>query len=334
MASILKIRDKWRAQVRQRGHKTQTRTFGTKALAQQWARQVESDIDTGRATTAPVKRTITIAALIDRYADEVGSVKPLGVNKTTVHKLIKRHLGSEDACNLTTDRVVHYITKEREIRDVTAGIDLTYLKGILKIAKALWREPVMPSVVDDTREVLRYMGLLNGSNERDRRPTADELARLRDYLANRPTRFTPDIMDFIIASCFRPPSEILRLKWADLNEQDRTIVIHDRKDPRKKIGNHQTVPLLHGSFDIIMRQPRTDERIFPLHRAQLCNTWPEACQELGIEDLRLYDLRHEAISRLVESGKYSIPEMMLVTGHKNPKQLIRYTQLRAKDLHR
>lgn len=51
-------------------------------------------------------------------------------------------------------------------------------------------------------------------------------------------------------------------------------------------------------------------------------------------DLRLYDLRHEAISRLVESNKYSIPEMMLITGHKDPKQLMRYTQLRARDLHR
>jgi integrase len=334
MASIIKINDKWRAQVRQRGHKPQTRTFSTKALATQWARQIESDIDTGRATTTPVKRVVTIAALIERYAEEVGSVKPMGVNKTTVHRLIKRYLGKEDACSLTTDRLVRYVTKEREIRDVTAGLDLSYLKGVLKIAKALWREPVMPSVVDDTREVLRYMGLLNNSNERDRRPTAAELTAIRDYLEKRPTQFRPDILDFILASCFRPPSEILRLRWADLNIEDRTIVIHDRKDPRKKIGNNQTVPLLNGSFDIVMRQPQVSEFIFPLHRAQLCNTWPEACRDLDIKDLRLYDMRHEAISRLVEANKHSIPEMMLVTGHKNPKQLMRYTQLRAKDLHR
>lgn len=45
----------------------------------------------------------------------------------------------------------------------------------------------------------------------------------------------------------------------------------------------------------------------------------------------LYDLRHEAISCLVETARYTIPEMMLVTGHKDPKQLMRYTQLRARD---
>lgn len=62
--------------------------------------------------------------------------------------------------------------------------------------------------------------------------------------------------------------------------------------------------------------------------------FPRACKDLQISDLALYDLRHEAISRLVESGKYSIPEIMLVSGHKDPKQMMRYTQLRAKNLHR
>ena len=58
-----------------------------------------------------------------------------------------------------------------------------------------------------------------------------------------------------------------------------------------------------------------------------------ACKALGIVDLRLYDLRHEALSRLFESGKYSVPEVALVSGHKDWKQLARYTQLRAADLH-
>lgn len=133
---------------------------------------------------------------------------------------------------------------------------------------------------------------------------------------------------------FSPTSEITRLRWVDLNEADKTIIIHDRKDPRRKIGNHQTVPLLNGSFDIVLRQPRENELIFPVQGDSWSSIFPRACKAFGIVDLRLYDLRHEAISRLVESGKYSIPEMMLVTGHKDPKQLMRYTQLKAKNLHR
>lgn len=333
MASIIKLNGKWRAQVRHKGHPTHTKTFTTKVLATQWARQVEADIDTGRATTAPVRSTTTMASLVDRYTNEVGADKPFGRNKADVLKKIKSHLGEEIAAELTAERVVDYIRKDRCITDVTAAIDLTYLKGVLKIARALWREPVQPSVVDDAREILKYMGQLHRSIERDRRPTPAELAALREWFARSET-LTPDIFDFILASCFRPPSEIVRLRWEDLNHTDKTIVIRDRKDPRKKIGNHQTVPLLHGAYEIVMRQPQVSEFIFPVNGHSWSTLFPRACADLSIEDLRLYDLRHEAISRLVESKKYSFPEMMLITGHKDPKQLMRYTQLRARDLHR
>ena len=96
------------------------------------------------------------------------------------------------------------------------------------------------------------------------------------------------------------------------------------------------VPLLGRCMEIIDRQPRIEDedRIFPRNGKSWSSIFPRACQALGIKDLTLYDLRHEAISRLVESGKYSFPEMMLVTGHKDPKQLMRYTQLKAKNLHR
>ena len=333
MATVTKVGSKWRAQVRPKGQPSLSKNFKTKVLAVQWARQVEADIDTGRVATAPVRDTTTMATLIDRYTNEVGAAKPFGRNKADVLNKLKGHLGDEVAADLGADRIVAYIREDRAVCDVTAAIDLTYLKGVLKIAKALWKVPVHPGEVDDAREILKYMGSLNRSNERDRRPTPDELVRLRSWF-QRSRTLTPDIFDFILASCFRPPSEITRLRWQDLNHTDRTIVIHDRKDPRRKIGNHQVVPLLHGAYDIVVRQPKVSEYIFPVNGNSWSSLFPRACADLEIEDLRCYDLRHEAISRLVEAKKHSIPEMMLITGHKDPKQLMRYTQLRARDLHR
>lgn len=333
MASIRKVGDKWLARVRRKGYPERSEVFSTKILADKWARQVEQEIDHGRAGQLAPSH-ITVGSLIARYTEEVGKVKPFGKNKAATLKLIKSHLGKVSVNALTAERLVEYITKERGIKGVTAAIDLTYLKGVLKVARALWKVGVVPGVVEDAREILKYMGLADRSNERDRRPTDAELVALRDWFGQRSETLTIDHIDFILASCFRPPSEVTRLRWADLNEADKTIMIRDRKDPRRKIGNNQTVPLLHGSFDIIQRQPRTGEYIFPVNGKSWSSLFPRACDDLGIVDLTLYDLRHEAISRLVESGKYSIPEMMLVTGHKDPKQLMRYTQLRAKDLHR
>ena len=51
----------------------------------------------------------------------------------------------------------------------------------------------------------------------------------------------------------------------------------------------------------------------------------------GIKDLHFHDLRHEAISRFFEMG-LSIPEVALISGHRDPRMLFRYTHLRAEDV--
>ena len=48
-------------------------------------------------------------------------------------------------------------------------------------------------------------------------------------------------------------------------------------------------------------------------------------------DLRFHDLRHEAISRFFEMG-LSVPEVAVISGHKDARMLFRYTHLRAEDL--
>ena len=335
MGSIVQIGDKFRAQFRHHDVPHQTRTFARKILADKWLNRLEADYDAGRTgISMPGKETL--GTLIDRYTREIGPLKPFGRNKESVLKLIKATLADVTVGALTPERIVTYITTERCVTGVTASIDLTYLKGVLKVARALWKVNVSPSVVDDAREILKYMGQTPRSNERDRRPTADELVKLRAWFGQHSRSLTAELFDFILDSCFRPPSEITRLRWEDLNETDRTITIRDRKDPRKKIGNNQVVPLSGRCYDIISRQQREkhQELIFPVNGSTWSSIFPRACHALHITDLTLYDLRHEAISRLVENGKHSIPEMMLVTGHKDPKQLMRYTQLRAVNLHR
>jgi len=44
----------------------------------------------------------------------------------------------------------------------------------------------------------------------------------------------------------------------------------------------------------------------------------------GIVDLHFHDLRHEAISRLFEKG-LSVPEVALISGHRDLRMLLRYT---------
>jgi len=51
----------------------------------------------------------------------------------------------------------------------------------------------------------------------------------------------------------------------------------------------------------------------------------------GIEDLRFHDLRHEAVSRFFEMG-LNVPEVALISGHKDYRMLARYTHMTAEKL--
>ena len=51
----------------------------------------------------------------------------------------------------------------------------------------------------------------------------------------------------------------------------------------------------------------------------------------GIENLHFHDLRHEAISRFFEKG-LSIPEVSMISGHRDVRQLMRYTHLNLENI--
>ena len=59
--------------------------------------------------------------------------------------------------------------------------------------------------------------------------------------------------------------------------------------------------------------------------------WGQLKKNLKLPDFRFHDLRHEAVSRLVEGG-LSDQEVSAISGHKSMQMLKRYTHLRSEDL--
>lgn len=80
---------------------------------------------------------------------------------------------------------------------------------------------------------------------------------------------------------------------------------------------------------MVLRQPKGDERIFPVHEQTLSKYFKEACDALGIPDLHFHDLRHEGTSRLFEQG-YEIQQVSLVNGHKDWRHLRRIYEPQAR----
>ena len=70
--------------------------------------------------------------------------------------------------------------------------------------------------------------------------------------------------------------------------------------------------------------------VFPISANAFRLAWERVKKRPRIEDLRFHDIRHEAISRFFEIG-LSVPEVALISGHKDTRMLSRYTHLRAEE---
>nr|WP_323012264.1 tyrosine-type recombinase/integrase [Castellaniella sp.] len=77
--------------------------------------------------------------------------------------------------------------------------------------------------------------------------------------------------------------------------------------------------------------PLVGHFIWPLTPYLFDKAWTDAKKAAGLTDFRFHDLRHEAVSRLVEAG-LSDQEVAAISGHKSMQMLKRYTHLRAEDL--
>jgi integrase len=334
----------WRAVVRHK-NKYVSRTFELKDHARGWAQDQERAIDQGQTPVAARARSVkTFGDLIELHIADMKEVgKPPGRSKDATLAMLQRELGHLKASELDRDQLIRFGRRRagEGAGPVTLSMDIGAIRLVVAHAAAVHGLPVIVEPVDLARGALKRLGLVGKSNERDRRPTEDELEALFSHFESKEPRLFPmtRIVKFAIATAMRQ-EEICRVTWSDLNDRTKMLTIRDRKDPRAKKGNDQRIPLLAVSgYDALalIEEQRTirsneDDRIFSYNHRSISAAFTRACQDLKIIDLHFHDLRHEGTSRLFEAG-FSIQHVALVTGHKDWKMLRRYTHLKPESLH-
>ncbi len=345
MASIAKlISGNWRAQVRRKGRYA-AQTFRRQRDAQEWALEVERCIDKGLAIAPRAKtRTKTFGDLIRLHVSDLLDVgKPIRRSKAAVMEALVKSMGSVALKDLSRERFIEFGKKRAKegAGPVTLSIDFSYIGTVLTHAAAVHGIDVSSENVRLARVALKRFDLVGPGVERDRRPTPNELEDLLDYFTTKRRQLIPmdRIIRFAIATAMRQ-DEICSFEWGDVDSRRKLVNLKNRKDPRKKDGNHQNVPLLNltgfDAWELILEQrvlTRGIGGVFPHNGQSVGAAFRRACQALDIEDLHFHDLRHEATSRLFEAG-LPIEKVALVTGHKDWRMLRRYTNLKAEDLHR
>jgi integrase len=125
-------------------------------------------------------------------------------------------------------------------------------------------------------------------------------------------------------------SEIMGLKWPDVDLQNKRITLHDTKN-----GERRVVPLAGHAFELLKQHDkirRIDSellfpaRISPDRPIDLRKPWNTALCNSGVEDFRFHDLRHSAASYLAMNGA-SLAEIADVLGHKTLQMVKRYAHL-------
>lgn len=329
---------KWRAQVRRHGG-YKAATFATKREAKDWATAIEAQMTSIAATGfAPVPAGATLADLIDKYQAAPGTEG--GRTKTSSLARLRERLGKVKLGKLSALAIRDYIDgREAEgAGGVVIAGDLSFLSAVLKWGRHVRRLDIDDTLATDARKGLKLRGLKTRSRSRDREPTDAELLRLYEHWAANPRQRIDMAMvcRFALATGMRQ-GEIARLTVEDVNRDARTVVIRDRKDPKEKAGNDQSVPLLPDAWAIVepLLQDRTEGQLFEgLRAASVSTAFTRACQALDppIVDLHFHDLRHRATAAFFRMG-LDIPRVALLTGHKTWEMLRRYTKITPADVH-
>ncbi|OWY31688.1 tyrosine-type recombinase/integrase [Herbaspirillum aquaticum] len=325
----------WRALVRRKGHKSKSQTFTLKRDALQWAMAIESQAEHIAAYgKQPVPEGYTVAKLVDTYIERT---PPGQKTKTATLQMLRNSLGNILLAKLGASHLRDFIIQRMKTAGgVTIAGDLSILGSVLRFARDALLLDVPENLALDARRQLAGFKLNTRSTERDREPTQSELDRLYAHWDNNPRQIIPmtTICRFAIATAMRQ-DEICSILIEDISgyPQKPTVIIRDRKDPRKKIGNNQRVPLLPDAWCIVapIMESRTEGRLFPFNSASVSTAFTRACLALDIEDLHFHDLRHYATGKLFRMG-LDIPTVSVLTGHKDWKMLKRYTHTTAEDV--
>ncbi|OOG58013.1 site-specific integrase [Polaromonas sp. C04] len=139
------------------------------------------------------------------------------------------------------------------------------------------------------------------------------------------------LLGFALETALRQ-QELALAKWQDLRG-DRSKLFVPKKNSKTKKDRY--ILLSPRAREILEMQestsPKGGKRIFhqfPNSKA-MCNSYMKLTKRAGIDDLTFHDLRHEATSRLCESGKMSLMEIMEMTGHDTMATFRGYVKLIA-----
>jgi len=328
--------------VRKTGWPTNTKTFRTKRDAEDWARRTEDEMVRGVYIQRSGSERMTLEKALERYLAEVTPSKKPTTRKAeaTKAKQLIQHLGKYSLAALSAGVIANYrdtrlgtqSKRGAPTSNNTVRLELALLSHLYTVAIQEWGLGLAFNPVLNIRKP-------SPGDGRDRRLSADEEKRLLTAVNNHSNPMLGWIVRIALETGMRS-SEITGLHCHQVDLKKRVVRLADTKNdsartvPLTKLATETfktalANPLRPGDYNLVFfGEPGKDEKRRPY---AFSKTWGLLKKKLGMPDLHFHDLRHEAVSRLVEGG-LSDQEVSAISGHKSMQMLKRYTHLRAEDL--
>jgi len=337
----------WQVSIRRKGYPVQHKTFEMKADAEAWARSVENEMDRGLFISRAEAETTTLEDCLKRYLEEVTPRKKGARQEAMKARIILRHrIASLYMANVRGSDIAGY--RDDRLAEgkapSTVQKELALLSHMFNTARREWG---MESVTNPVQLVSKP----RINNQRDRRLRPDEEERLLAACSmqfNNSNVWLKPMIIMALETAMRK-GELLDLRWKDIDFEKRQLKCKN-KDPKGETLVRY-VPVSSRAVEVLKELPRSvNGRVFPTTENAIKLAFPRACKRAckhvhehgqgkkkkcqcrGIEGLRFHDLRHEATSRLIESGLFTDVQVASITGHKTLQMLKRYSHMRPSDL--
>jgi integrase len=312
MASFQQKTTGWFVQIRRKGHKSISRTFNSKSEGERWALQIEAGMGVGTYVDNRETLSTSLHECLSRYASEIVPLKK-GAKRDMVRvkfwqreTLSKKSIGTIKQADVAKWR-------DKRLADGLSGStvtkDLALLSHVFTIAIKEWGFPLTNPVT-----MIRKPKAAKG---RARRLELGEEEKILQFC-------DPEMRAFVIiaieTAMRRGELHGLKRSWI----KGRVAYLPDTKN-----NTSRAVPLSIRALEAINSLPlRLDGKLWAFKPDAYTRRFERVCKQLGLDDLRLHDLRHEATSRLFEKG-LDVMQVKSITGHKSLQMLSRYTHLKA-----
>lgn len=324
MASIRFRSNKWQARVSRKGEQSLVKTFQTKEDAEKWARSIEVEWDKGTYQNNHHAQKTLFSELIERYLREVTPLmRGAKSDAIRLKAILKRPIAKVNVLLLSSSRIAKY--RDERLQEVSAGTvtrELAYFSSIINHARREWNINISNPVL-----LVKKPPSPQGRNRVLSQQEEMQLLHACEPKANRSIYTRPFVILALETAMRR--GEILSLRWENIDHSKRTAFLQLTKN-----GDSRTVPLSSRAIETLQALPISiDGRVLPINFAAIEANFKRARERAKLENLRIHDLRHTAVTRLAEILPNLI-ELSAVSGHRSLAMLKRYYHPRAEDIAR